>query len=435
MIQSLAQVATKLTADDVLAPFTLVFFAAFAVSFLVTPLMRLLAINNGVVDLPDGKRKIHLEPIPYLGGVAIFLGWLSGMSLVLFIKPSNVGSLHMAHVSIPISIVLGAAAIVFVGLIDDIYGSSPRVKVGGQLIAAAALASNNAGLVLVTETFHVVGWADPPFMLCYLLGGLLIAIFVLGGCNSVNLLDGLDGLASGVTAIAMIGFLFMAVYVVLAMDGPNAELAAADHRAAIARIVICIATLGAILGFLPYNFNPASIFMGDTGSLLLGYLSVATILLFAHAGAKGPFFVMAALIVFAVPITDTALAIVRRKMRGKPLFSPDNQHIHHQLVGLMRSFGLSPNLSVKAAVFSIYGLATLFAVLGSAMIYLRWRYVMAVFVFLFGFVIVTAYKSGHRQIVLRQQGVLPLNEEPTPNPDLPPTPATPTAPATNDATL
>ncbi len=419
MIQSLAQAAApSLSVDDVLSPYTLIFFAAFAISFLATPVMRMLAINNGVVDLPDRKRKIHLEPVPYLGGVAIFLGWLGGMSLVLFINPGfTIGNMVMHHVSIPISIVLGAAVIVFVGLIDDVYGSSPRVKVGGQLIAAAALASNNVGTVLMTQTFQIAGWQSPPFMLCYILGGVMIAAFVLGGCNSVNLLDGLDGLASGVTAIAMLGFIFIAVYVVLAMDGPNAELAAADPRAAVTRLVICIATLGALLGFLPYNFNPASIFMGDAGSLLLGYLSVTAILLFAHTAAKGPFFVMAALIVFAVPITDTALAIVRRKMRGQPLFSPDNQHIHHQLAGLMKSFGLPPNLSVKAAVFTIYGLSMLFALLGSAMIYLRWRYVMAVFVFIFGFVIVTAYKSGHRQLVLAQRGELPPAEEPTPSPE------------------
>ncbi|MEX0776318.1 MAG: MraY family glycosyltransferase [Phycisphaeraceae bacterium] len=403
LAQTAAPPATATPAvDDVLSPYMVVFFTAFAITFLVTPLMRWLALRNGIVDWPDLKRKTHIEPVPYLGGVAIFLGWLAGMFLCVFIVPgATFNGQALYHVSVPISIVLGAGLVMLVGLVDDVYGVSPRVKVGGQLLAAAALASNPMGQSLAYQSLTLVGIAQPAPLLCYVLGAAVIAIFVLGGCNSVNLLDGLDGLASGVVAIATVGFLFIAIYIMVYFTDP-ASGGRADQSVAIVRIVLCLATLGAVLGFLPYNFNPASIFMGDAGSLLLGYLSVTTMLLFAHVTNKGPFFVMAALIVFAVPITDTALALVRRKMRGQHLFSPDKQHIHHQLLAVMRSFGLSQNMAVKAAVALIYLLAILFALLGSAVIFLRWRYVMAVFMFIFGFVIVSAYKAGHRQLVLMQ---------------------------------
>ena len=150
-----------------------------------------------------------------------------------------------------------------------------------------------------------------------------------------------------------------------------------------------------MLGFLPYNFNPASIFMGDTGSLLLGYLCVSSILLYADAGGKSLLLVTAGLIVFAVPITDTSLAIFRRKMQGKPIFSPDSQHIHH----LLRRSGLS----VKKSVLVMYAAAAVFAGLGYLMVAmeLRWRYVLAVFFVLYAFIVINAYKYGRQYAILQ----------------------------------
>lgn len=384
--------------SDVLSPFMGVFFIAFAVSFIATPIMRRLALINGVVDWPDHKRKAHLEPIAYLGGVAIFLGWLAGVFLCYFIAPAGTGALD--HVSFPMSIILGASIIHVTGLIDDVYGVSPRVKIGGQLIAAAAVAyQSNLGQSLVVDVLHSVGMSVPSG-LSYTLGAMLIAVAVVGACNSLNLLDGLDGLAAGVTGISAMGFLFIALFAagtVAVIDGG----AGAGMEAMVAnpvRIVMCLAVLGAVMGFLPYNFNPANIFMGDAGSLLLGYLCIATVLLFASVPANtplnGPLLVMAALIVFALPITDTSLAIVRRKLRGQPIFSPDNQHIHHQLI---RS-----GLTVRRAVFAMYAMAFAFGILGCSLIYLRWRYVLAAFMVLFSFILVTAYKIGHRNLLMAQ---------------------------------
>jgi UDP-GlcNAc:undecaprenyl-phosphate GlcNAc-1-phosphate transferase len=380
---------------EVIAPYMVVFFIAFFVSFCLTPLMRMLAVRNGVVDWPDAHRKNHLEPIAYLGGVAIFIGWMGGVCMSYFTQPHDVAT-DDTFVLFPISVILGAAAIVLTGLFDDIYSISPRVKVGGQLFAAAALAANDVGIQLVDNSLRVMGVTASP-MVVLVLGTVVIAVFVIGGCNALNLLDGLDGLAAGVATIACIGFLVMAAMLALMPAvAEDAQRASVMHRGDAIRMVMCLAAIGALLGFLPYNFNPASIFMGDAGSLLVGYLCVATMLLFSDTGGRALLAVTACLIIFALPITDTSLAIFRRKMRGKPILSPDNEHIHH----LLRRAGLS----VKQSVLVLYGLAILFAVLGCSLIALelRWRYVLALFVILYSFVLVTAYKYGHRKVLLDQ---------------------------------
>ncbi|MCC6581125.1 MAG: undecaprenyl/decaprenyl-phosphate alpha-N-acetylglucosaminyl 1-phosphate transferase [Phycisphaeraceae bacterium] len=394
----------------VLSPYMGVFFVAFLVTFILTPVMRSLALRNGVVDWPDFKRKAHLRPVAYLGGIAIFLGWLAGMILCYYITPHDAdkaAALGVFGVKFPFPIVVGAAVIALTGVIDDVYGISPRVKIGGQLFAAASLASMDVGTVLVSDSFRSLGLEFAHMdTVAYILGAALIAFFVLGGCNAVNLLDGLDGLAAGVSAITAFGLLFICAYVAMAVAnympigaaaaaaGSHPQAPGIDILTSPVRIVMCLAILGAVLGFLPYNFNPALIFMGDAGSLLLGYLCISTILLLAHAPGSSPALVMAALIVFAVPITDTTLAIVRRKLAGQPLFSPDKEHLHHQL----RKAGLS----VKQTVLALYGLALGFAAIGCSMVFLRWRFVLAFFLVLFSFVIVMAIKSAQTRI-LRQQ--------------------------------
>ena len=365
----------------VLSPYMGVFFIAFFTAIVLTPLVRRLAINNGIIDYPDLKRKNHLLPVAYLGGVAIFLAWLAAVVLSNFVTPDTGDYLLRSHrlPSFPLALILGAGVITVTGIVDDIYGIPARVKVGGQLFAAAALTSQHVGINATDALFNLAGIDLPP-QVTYFVATFIVAVFVLGGCNAVNLIDGLDGLASGLVAIAMIGFLAIAL-----IGGRGEALAALEGPTL---IVLCLATLGAIFGFLPYNFNPASIFMGDAGSLLLGFLSVTAILLLGDTGVNALRLTTAALIVFAVPITDTSLAIIRRKLRGQPLFSPDNQHLHH----LLRRTGMS----VRQAVCTLYSLAVVFALIGIALIALelRWRYVLAVFFMLYGFIMVTAFKYG-----------------------------------------
>jgi UDP-GlcNAc:undecaprenyl-phosphate GlcNAc-1-phosphate transferase len=385
----------------------LVFFAAFAVSLVATPLMRWLALRYGVVDRPDHKRKAHSVPVAYLGGLAIFLGWIAGIIV----------SHRDSTIDFPLCIVVGAGVITLVGLLDDIYGINPRVKVGGQLFAAAALASRDMGIQLAAQIAGLCHLdvparisLDPTYLATlshsqlytgigvYAAGAMIVALFVLGGCNALNLLDGLDGLAAGVTAISCIGFLFIAIQATIMIAQNSPDIRGANLFSDPVRIVMCLAILGSVLGFLLFNFNPASIFMGDAGSLLLGFLCVSTILLFAHTAAAGLKFVTAALIVFAVPITDTTLAIVRRKLRGQNIFSADNQHLHHQIFRAYQRLNLSRGATVKLAVLTIYGLSALFAALGCAMVFPRWRYALVVFCLLFGSIVVAAYKAGYHDL-------------------------------------
>jgi UDP-GlcNAc:undecaprenyl-phosphate GlcNAc-1-phosphate transferase len=365
-----------------------VFFVAFLVAIVVTPLMSRLALRNGVVDVPDLKRKNHALPVAYLGGVAIFLAFVGGVlaSYGVSTEVTYDGSTTYRTQRFPLSIFIGAGVIMLTGLIDDVYGIRARVKIGGQLFAAAALTWDHVGIDLMRSATDVLGLSLSTNVL-YFLATFMVAVFVVGGCNAVNLLDGLDGLASGVVAIAMAGFLTIALLhhniPEIAVDNPK-------------RIILCLAVLGAILGFLPYNFNPASIFMGDAGSLLLGFLSVTAILLFGDAGGWSLKTVTAALIVFALPITDTSLAIVRRKLRGQPISAPDNQHLHH----LLRRAGLS----VRQAVGVMYLVAVGFGLIGVGMIYfeLDFRYSLAIFTVIYGIIMAAAFRYGAHCLALEK---------------------------------
>ena len=353
-----------------------VFGMALVVSLIATPVMRQLAMRNHVVDWPDKHRKKHIQPVAYLGGVAIFLGWLAGAfcSYLLPLGSSQGPDVTPEYVSFPISVIFGATVITLIGLIDDIYGIRPRMKIGGQFLAAAALSwsGQNLGTAVVIETAANLGLMIPGSV-AYLLGTVLIAALVVGGCNAMNLLDGLDGLATGVASIAAVGFLVLSLTVAAqnahpAMDG--------------IRLVMCVSMLGALLGFLPFNFNPAKIFMGDAGSHLLGYLCVTTILLLADPQTgHGPMLVLAGLIIFGLPITDALLAILRRSLRGQPIFQPDHEHLHHQVLRWVQRHGLDTNRSVKVAVLIIYLLSVLFAVLGNLMMHVpSWQVFGAVLI-------------------------------------------------------
>src|SRR5947209_895270 len=190
-------------------------------------------------------------------------------------------------------------------------------------------------------------------------------------------MDGLDGLCGGVTAVIAAGFLFLAVSIASRGGGLNTNL---DGL----RIVLGLALLGAVLGFIPFNFNPASIFMGDTGSMFLGF-SCATMIILA-AQETHPKWFLASLVMFALPVLDTTLALARRYVNRRPIFSPDKHHFHHQMVA--RGF------TVKQTVVISYGLALFFALAGGAVVYLRTRYVVAFYLVVFGSLIVTAYKMG-----------------------------------------
>ncbi len=379
-----------LSADHVLSPYIFVFYVSFIVAFLFTPAMRVVANYYGIIDEPDRLRKMHTVPVAYLGGMAVFLGWIAGLAISQFVRLHRQDPGLNPHLVVHFSIVAGACMIILLGLWDDIRGLRPAVKILGQIFAAFFLLIDGIGArclesiikPVAIRAHHLFGLgATPealaPDWLIVSLSSALVIFIIVACCNATNLMDGLDGLCGGVTAIIATGFLFLAVH--LAMYGAGLH-ANADGL----RVVLALALLGAVLGFVPYNFNPASIFMGDTGSMFLGF-SCATMMILALDGQHPKWF-LASLVIFALPIMDTALAFARRYVNGRPLFSADKHHFHHQLVA--RGF------TVKQTVLLAYGLAIFFALSGATVVFMRTRYAFAFYLVLFGSLIVAAYKMG-----------------------------------------
>lgn len=404
-----------------------VFVVSFLVTLAITPLMRRLAISHGIVDRPNEARKIHKQPIAYLGGVAVFAGILAGILYSYFASAfPMLLTFHRAipehlddtlnHAPVPLSIVAGLLVITVVGMIDDVKGMYPRVKVGGQLFAAAALAYQDVGVRVAAQVMAPIGRlfgneqllfniplpTNIPLFgsaitidVVYWIGTAIIAVFVLGACNASNLIDGLDGLLSGVTAIAGMGLLVVALGLAATDTGPR------DAQ----RIILCMAMVGACMGFLPHNFNPANIFLGDAGSLQLGYLTIVIILTLGNEGQTA--LVIAGLFIYAIPIIDTALAIVRRKLAGKKMSDADSDHLHHML---KRALG------VKGAVLALYGIGGVFAVLGVMMSESRARVVYLIAMIVAAYIGVTAIKVARRKQLEADAAQVP---DPLPEPATP----------------
>ncbi|MCH2145284.1 MAG: undecaprenyl/decaprenyl-phosphate alpha-N-acetylglucosaminyl 1-phosphate transferase [Phycisphaerales bacterium] len=382
------------TVTGLLNSYVPVFIIAFIVTILVTPLIRRLAVSGGVVDKPDQQRKLHKFPIAYLGGLAVMIGICAGLVYSYLVVPN----VPVEYDLVPLGVLLGMFAICITGFMDDVWHWDPRLKIAGQLVAAAGLAISDVGVKVAsgflvpffgmddTVLFEIGGYMFQAGELYYWVGTFLIAVFVIGGCNAANLLDGLDGLLTGTTAIMSIGFLAIAILMAVNETGLNPD----EGTLSGARMVVAFALLGGVLGFLPYNFNPAAIFLGDCGSLLIGYMCVVLILMFGDAGQTH--LVIAGLIIFSLPIMDTVLAIIRRKLNGLSMSEADNGHIHHMV---LRSVG-----SVKRAVLSLYCITLLFTLSGVALAWIflagvvQGRFVYASFVVLFSFISAMAIKTA-----------------------------------------
>ena len=379
-------------------PYMPVFYVAFLVTVLLTPVMRHLALRYGVVDEPDGRRKIHTRPIAYLGGVATFIGWMSGVLISVVVTPINSDPALVAKVWVPPGIILGAGTVVLCGLIDDVYSLTPRLKLFGQFLGAVLLfflsldRSGFLGIRIDLANMLIFplerrGWLPaiqfmhPQMYMLFasVLSAVLAIFIIMAASNAMNLLDGLDGLCSGVTSIMAVGYLALALY--LACNGiPSAGVASMNPT----RITLSLALLGAVLGFLPYNFNPASIFMGDTGSMFLGYVCGAMIIMFGNDGIFRWF--LGSLVIFGLPILDTFLAIVRRKLNHRPVFSPDSGHFHH--------FLLKRGLSVKQAALVSYGLTGLFVSFALVIVLIPTSLALGIYMVLFVWLVIIAFKMG-----------------------------------------
>ncbi|MCX5751739.1 MAG: MraY family glycosyltransferase [Candidatus Saganbacteria bacterium] len=283
--------------------YLLVFFTALIVTYFLIPVVRNLAYKWGAVDHPGGRR-MHTGSIPRLGGLAIFVGFLSALFVGLILR----GGVKYLNIHLLIGMVLGGAIILVLGMVDDIKRVRPITKLLFQTLAALVVIYFGVGITFISTPFN---WTLP----LYFWGIPLTVLWLVGLTNAINLIDGLDGLAGGVVTISALTLFLVA--------------AVAVHQIEAAFLLIALA--GATLGFLRYNFFPASIFLGDSGSLFLGFMLAGTSIM----GVLKSTLVIALILpvlILAVPIFDTLLAIVRRAKAGKHIFSADRGHIHHLLV-------------------------------------------------------------------------------------------------------
>ncbi len=282
------------------------FLVALLATLALTPAVRRLALRLGAVDHAGSSRKVHRRPTPRLGGLAIAGGSFLAVGLTL-LADGRAREAWQAEVAVAGALALGGLAVAALGLRDDLAGVPPRAKLLVEFAAAGLLFS--AGLRIDEVSLPVLGavelgWLSLPVTL----------LWVAGVTNAVNLIDGLDGLAGGVAALAALAMGSMA----LAGGQPVALLLAA-------------ALAGASLGFLRHNAFPASIFMGDTGSLFLGF-ALAALSLELHQGPTPAAGLLAPGLALGLPLADTALAVARRALRGAPLFRADRGHLHHRLL-------------------------------------------------------------------------------------------------------
>lgn len=300
------------------------FITATIISLFMTPIAKKVAKKIGAIDVPKDERRVHKKPIPLLGGLAIYVATIVS---VLFYLPLD---------KTLISIIVGGTIIVVCGIIDDAKDLSPKLKLFFQILASIVLIIGDVKIDFITNPF------SKGNTLLYLKGFSIpiTILWVVGITNALNLIDGLDGLTAGVAGIASLSLLFVA------------------NKFSYASIMIISAIVsGSCLGFLPYNFNPASIFMGDTGALFLGFM-LAAISIEGVMKSVATIAVVVPIIILGLPIFDTTFAIFRRLLNGRSIMEADKGHLHHKL--LQRGFSQKQTVLILYLISAIFGLIAVF---------------------------------------------------------------------------
>ena len=302
------------------------FILALAATAVITPLVCRMAIKLGHFDEPDGERRVHSEPTPRIGGVAIYLGFMLALFVTLNVALLN-NAVISKYLDTPdlarvIGLLFGGTLMMGVGLWDDVMGMRARNKFIAQFVVAAIAVLFYGFTIYHLRLPHFgfveLGWFGIPFSLFWYLGMV----------NAINFLDGLDGLVAGYTVIAAVALTVISLF-------------KGQYLVAITTCAIG----GAAAGFLPYNYNPARIFMGDGGSLFVGFV-LATVGVMGTEKQAVAISLLVPLLILALPILDTAKVIARRLHKGAPLSGADREHVHHQLLDL--------GLSQRQAVLLIY---------------------------------------------------------------------------------
>ena len=295
------------------------FMASCVMALGFTPVVKRFALWSGAVAIPN-HRSVHTKIMPQMGGLAIFFAFVCAYFII---APATSGY----NMKVALGLLVGGSIIVLVGALDDRFVLTARVKLLGQIIAASVVVAFGLQVDFVQLPFgDAIGlnnWVGIPITI----------LWIVGVTNAINLIDGLDGLSAGVSGIAT------ATIMVLSIMMGNYAVA-----------LICAVLLGSIVGFLYYNFHPAKIFMGDTGALFLGFcLATLSILGYKQATVVS---LLVPILILGVPLSDTIIAILRRKLNNKPIFAPDKGHLHHCLMQL--------GFSTRKTVLIIYGISAIF---------------------------------------------------------------------------
>lgn len=312
--------------------YVLVFIATFMCSAILTPLVRFLAFRIGAVDNPNARR-INKVPMPSAGGLAIIVAF--SLSVLVFlpmiVKVEDLRGRLFFDYALPV--VASGWVVGITGLIDDIYELSAKWKLLGQVMAAV--------MVYALTDFHFdmfkIPFGGPFIAFNPFVTFIVTVLWIVGIMNAVNLMDGLDGLVSGVSIISLVTMGIVSYFFLF------------DTNLFVTLMIFIL--VAALLGFLPYNFNPAIIYLGDTGSLFIGFL----IAVFSLQGLKNStaVAVLTPMIILGVPITDTLMAIIRRTLSKKKFYEPDKMHLHHRLLSL--------GLTHRGTVLVIYAIAFIFS--------------------------------------------------------------------------
>lgn len=306
--------------------FILPMLLAVTLSFSLTPFAKKLAIKVGAIDVPKDNRRVHTKPIPRMGGLAIYIAFILCMFMFSDIEMKKL-----------IGIFLGSTMLVVMGMIDDVKPLRASLKFGIQILAALVLVYFGFRIEFLTNFFRNSGYI--------FFDGLSIpitVIWIVGITNTINLVDGLDGLATGIATIAALTFAYVSY------STGNMSVA-----------ILSLMLAGSSLGFLPHNFNPASIFMGDTGAYFLGFVLAAISIEGTLKGTTALTLIIPVL-ALGLPIFDTAFAIIRRALNKKPIFEADKGHFHHRLLQI--------GLGQKRAVLWIYLISMLMGTTAIALI-------------------------------------------------------------------
>ncbi|MBE6700992.1 MAG: undecaprenyl/decaprenyl-phosphate alpha-N-acetylglucosaminyl 1-phosphate transferase [Ruminococcaceae bacterium] len=343
-------------------------------TFTLTPPVRVLAHKLGAIDVPTDQRRMHKKPIPRMGGLAIFISFT--LSILLFCE-INLQVLGL---------IVGTTVIVILGMLDDVYRLNAWIKLLIQICAASVAP-------LTGTTIEFINFFGNYVVFDKVMSFVVTVFWIVAVTNAVNLVDGLDGLACGISTISAFSIMIVAILQL-------------DYTVAI--IVAILA--GSCLGFLPYNRNPAVIFMGDTGALFLGYaLSVVSILGLFKMDAIVSFWIP--FLIFGLPLADTLFATIRRLVHRQPIFAPDRGHFHHKLIDI--------GFTQKQAVTILDSVSAMFAV--SAITFSEGKTVVSVLIIIVSFVIgILNYRilvgdaKMRTQTGLRLKNYLQGHEENTP---------------------